>query len=94
MKIAINPQWDNAFINAMGFWNDSTLFHFDYVNQFADPCSDPNKNAPVNGVGFSNTACGTAWGTGVLAVTQTWSLSNGTRIQSGVSFNSNYSWNV
>jgi len=40
MNIAIGPQWDSAFINAMGFWNQATVFHFNYVSQSADPCSN------------------------------------------------------
>jgi hypothetical protein len=93
MNLAIGPQWDGAFINAMGFWNQATVFHFNYVSQSADPCSNPNNAPPINGVGFSTTACGTAWGSGVLATTTTWS-SNGKTVQSGISFNSNFNWNV
>lgn len=41
--------WNNAFITAMLEWNDETLFNFNLVNQYRDPCLGDG----LNGVDFT-----------------------------------------
>ncbi|HTJ65658.1 MAG TPA: matrixin family metalloprotease [Alphaproteobacteria bacterium] len=57
--------FSNAFKAAMGDWNRKTPFKFTPLNRTALPC---NMNG-VNGVGFSQTACGEGFGSATLAVT-------------------------
>ena len=86
--------YSNAFVNAEWRWNTNTGFTLlvDY-NSSADPCSNPNVKAPINGVKWGTTFCGDPWGSRVLATTSTWAQ-GATTVQSGIVFNSNYSWGV
>lgn len=78
----------------MAEWNAVTSFEYRiFRNSFREPCNNPNIFTPANGVKFSNTVCGDAWGAAVLAITLSWEK-NGVRTQSGIIFNSNESWNV
>ena len=88
--------WNDAFEGAMAGWNAVTPFNFLIVrDSFADPCSNPNFFPAVNGVAFSSTICGDAWGATTLAITVPWSTNGGaTTRQTGVIFNNNESWNV
>lgn len=88
-----NGLWNTTFEDAMAQWSRDTVFVYSVKHQSGDPCSSPNTNPYVNGVAFSSEICGDAWGTGVVAVTATWSLS-GVRKQAGIAFNSNRSWAV
>jgi len=86
--------WNDAFEIAMARW--STLTEFKFViqrNSFADPCADPNVPPLKNGVKFSDTSCGTAFGSTTLAYTQYW-YRGGELLQAGVIFNEAERWNV
>ena len=86
--------WNSAFDEAIGLWNDRTVFQFHRVREYADPCSDPGESdSRKNGVAFSETICGEDWGEATLGVAKSWSF-NGRLVQSGVMFNRNESWNV
>lgn len=85
--------WNTTFESALTQWSSDTVFAYSVNHSYGDPCSDPNTSPYVNGVAFSSTFCGTAWGSGVVAVTGSWSQ-NGVTTQAGISFNSNYTWNV
>jgi Ca2+-binding RTX toxin-like protein len=87
-----DTKWNSAFQNAMSQWNSASRFKFFSIGQHADPCSDPNESPPVNGVDFVDTACGDEWGSDVLAITISWG--NSVRLQSGIAFNANETWNV
>ena len=93
MYIAVGSPWDGAFINAMSLWNSATVFQFAHVAQFWDPCANPNTPPIRNGVKFSNTLCGDDFGSSTLAVTSTWTQGS-TAVQSGIVFNSKWSWAV
>ena len=86
--------WNTGFETAMSRWNAATpYFQFSIVNQFWDPCSNPNGGTVRNGAKFDTMDCGVAFGASTLAVTHTWS-SGGTIVQSGVVFNSTKTWDV
>ena len=93
MYIAIGAPWDGAFVTALNLWNSATVFHFASVSEFWDPCANPNTPPIRNGVKFSNTLCGDDFGSSTLAVTGTWTQGS-TAIQSGIVFNSKWSWAV
>ena len=90
-----NGAWNSAFQDAMNQWTQRTVFSFGGVRGFWDPCSNPNTSSPKNGVQFSSSDCGDAWGATTLAVTHRWSINQGTTfLQAGIVFNSNRSWNI
>jgi hypothetical protein len=72
MYVAIGAPWDNAFINAMALWNQSTPFRFTYFSEYSDPCSSNS----TNGLSFSDSICGDAWNSSTLAVTLVYSRGN------------------
>jgi hypothetical protein len=79
----------------MADWNAVTPFTFLIVrNGFASPCNNPNIFPAKNGVEFSSTVCGDAWGATTLAIMQLWTMRGDTFLQAGVIFNLNESWNV
>ena len=89
-----NGLWDTSFEAAMAQWTSVTVFDYTiFKGQYADPCNDPNRNSPVNGVAFTDTSCGLSWGANVLATTYLYS-SRGHFIQTGITFNSKFSWDV
>ncbi|MEX2470088.1 MAG: matrixin family metalloprotease, partial [Pseudohongiellaceae bacterium] len=57
--------WNMAFISAADEWSATTDFRFDIVEEFLDPCLEDGRNS----VDFTEDRCGTAYGSGVLAVT-------------------------
>lgn len=57
--------WNTAFIDAMDDWTNATLFDFNVVNEFKDPCEDDG----FNGVNFTPDLCGDEFGEQTLAVT-------------------------
>jgi len=87
--------WNTTFEDAMAQWSGDTVFNYLIVRyEFRDPCDSPGSSPPArNGVDMAITECGDAWGSGVLAVTSSWSQ-NGVRIQAGVIFNATISWSV
>ena len=56
--------WDIAFIAAIEDWNSETVFTFNVIEERRDPCA-PDR---VNGVDFTDDVCGSAYGSGTLAV--------------------------
>ncbi|MFN8007581.1 MAG: matrixin family metalloprotease [Terriglobia bacterium] len=86
--------WDTAFTDAMAKWTNHTIFKYSVADTTAwDPCSDPNTG-PKNGTKFSDTVCGDAWGSTTLGVNRKWSNAQKLIIQSGVLFNTKYTWGV
>ena len=83
--------WNRAFEEAMYDWGVDTIFEYKIVRGvYEDPC-DPTEGR--NGVGFSSTNCGDAWGGTTLAYAHYWFIGS-TLSQSDIVFNSNKSWNV
>ena len=90
-----NGAWNSGFQEAMSRWTQRTVFSFRSVPSYADPCSEPNAGSSRNGVKFSNTECGEAWGASVLAVTHRWTINQDrTIVQASIVFNGNRTWNV
>ena len=88
-----SPDFDAAFIEAANLWNDNSSFRFNIDTSSAvDPCTQ-GFFSQLNGVRFSNTACGAAFQSGTLAVAQTIS-SGGLAFRSGVIFNTAFTWSV
>ena len=87
-----NGLWNDAFEEAMDSWSDVTGFELVINrNSFSDPCSFTD---PRNGVGFTPTACGFAWGGTTLGITFFISNGLGDLTETDIIFNSNESWNV
>jgi predicted Zn-dependent protease len=83
--------WDRAFEGAMYEWSASTVFQFYIVRgTYSDPCDSSDDR---NGVRFSSTDCGDAWGSATLAITQSWYIGT-TIVETDIVFNSNESWDV
>jgi hypothetical protein len=93
MHIHLGDPWDSAFITAISRWNNSTVFKFSYINQFADPCANPNDYPRRNGVSFAAAACGDQFDSTTLAITRTWN-SGTTTLQSGIVFNNRWAWGI
>jgi hypothetical protein len=90
-----NDEWNTAFESAMNEWSADTVFQYSIVlGQAVDPCNNPTVNQHKNGAKFSTTECGMAWGSGILAVTQYYSIGSSTITQAGIIFNSNRTWSV
>ena len=86
-----NGLWNSAFENAMFNWSVDTPFTYHiFRGVYADPC---NTSDGKNGVGFESTACGVAWGSTTLAITNSRFI-GATLIQTDIFFNSTMSWNV
>jgi hypothetical protein len=86
--------WDSPFTNAMGKWSNSTIFKYNVADSTSwDPCSDPSMSSK-NGAKFSETICGDAWGATTLAVTRSWSNSQKIYVQTGILFNTKFTWDV
>ncbi len=88
-----NGLWNDAFEGAMYEWGAATVFQFYIVRgTYSDPCNSSDNR---NGVKFSSTDCGDAWGSTTLAVCHKWYItSTSTITQANIVFNSNESWNV
>jgi hypothetical protein len=88
-----DPYWNNAFVQAMQYWNLLSNFAFTNVNGYADPCEEPLFGGADTGWEFRYDNCGAAFGRGTLAVNFMWS--SGNRIlQAGTVFNANQVWDV
>lgn len=57
--------WTDSFIDAMDDWNNATLFNFNLIPEFKDPCEDDGFNS----VDFTSDLCGQEFGENTLAVT-------------------------
>ena len=86
-----NGLWDDAFEDAMAEWSAATVFQYRIVRGvYADPCNNQDRK---NGVGFTTTYCGYAWGSATLATT-TSSYLGSRLLETDITFNSNIEWNV
>ena len=84
--------WDESFEEALDSWSDSTGFEYGIVrDSFSDPCSFTD---PRNGVAFTPTACGFAWGGTTLGITFFISDGLGNLTETDIIFNNNENWNV
>ena len=89
-----NGLWNTSFETAMQSWGVDTIFQYNIVRgTYKDPCGPLDPFNGRNGVGFSSTNCGDAWGNTTLAVTQSHTTWN-SFFQSDIVFNSNHSWSV
>jgi predicted Zn-dependent protease len=79
-----------AYRQAMIDWNQASAFKYIGLDSSANPCA----TSGANGGGFSTTACGQAFGSGVLAVTFYNYTSNNRMTHAGTVFNSNVSFSV
>ena len=84
--------WNDAFDGALYEWGVDTVFQFYIVRgTYSDPCNSSDNR---NGVNFSSTYCGEAWGSTTLAMTSWfYNISTSTMTQADIVFNSNESWN-
>ena len=84
--------FSNAFQEAVEAWNSSSTFIFDTDTGVApiDPCLN---NQGVNSVAFTSDVCGTAFGSGTLAVTLTTSFGDATS-RSIILFDESEPWDV
>jgi predicted Zn-dependent protease len=80
----------NAFVQAMAFWNRVSTFKWVAVNLSGNPCN----TAGVNDAAFSTTACGQAFGSGVLAITFYDFTSNNRMTRAATVFNSHVAFSV
>ncbi|MCH7696704.1 MAG: matrixin family metalloprotease, partial [Proteobacteria bacterium] len=91
---------NTAFETAMAKWSSATAFTYFIEQDSVDPCQTPlpldGGVTPANGVKFSSTNCGDAFGSTTIAIALTWpTLGNSSIIlQSGIIFNINKTWNV
>ncbi len=94
--IDLEEPWRSSFIEAAELWNDATPFTFSVVTESSkNPCDDPNTTPARNGVAFSSSVCGAAFGPVTLAVTSTWSTDFGrTPLQSGIWYNTAFDFSV
>ena len=57
--------WNDAFKSALNEWTQKTVFNFEFVEEYRDPCILDQ----LNGVAFTSDICGVAYGKNTLAVT-------------------------
>ena len=57
--------WNDAFKSALNEWTQKTVFDFEFVEEYRDPCILDQ----LNGVAFTSDICGVAYGKNTLAVT-------------------------
>lgn len=91
--------WDAAFAAAADRWNMDSgglLALTANTASFEDPCdpADPPNGDGVHGVGFSGDVCGTAFGSGILAVALRTFRSGGLIIEANIVFNESVNWDV
>ena len=81
--------WNEAFIQALGSWNELSNFEYYYYNERSNSC-DLNFR---NGWGFSHIACGTSLD-GAAAITISWVDSDKHIADTDIIFNAKLYWNV
>ena len=57
--------WHDSFIAAIADWDDDTVFDFNVIEQYIDPCLEDGRNS----VDFTEEVCGSEYGANTLAVT-------------------------
>lgn len=82
--------YSTAFRQAMAYWDQVSAFTYVGIKASGNPC---NTSGP-NGAAFSTTACGQAFGSGVLAITFYDFTSNNRMIHAGTMFNSNVNFSI
>lgn len=84
--------WNAAFETAMVRWNNSTKFTYLTNRRSEGPC---DRGDGQNGVGFSSTVCGDAFGETSLAVAAPITKTNGSIFtEVNITFNDKYNWQV
>jgi hypothetical protein len=79
-----------AYRQAMREWNPVSAFKYVPINGSGNPCN----TSPPNGGGFSTTACGQAFGSGVLAITF-YNFDQSNRMtHAGTAFNSHVAFSI
>jgi hypothetical protein len=96
--------WSTSLQQALAQWTDKTLFRFSVDTLYDDPCSGRLNGGTGNdraSADFGETICGSAFGSGVLAVTRTSgacyipSCTTGFYIEDAdIVFNSNERWEI
>jgi hypothetical protein len=82
--------FSTALRQALAEWNPLSAFKYVPTNKFSNPC---NSSGP-NGAAMRPTACGRAFGSGVLGITM-YSFTSGNRfIHAGTVFNSRASFGI
>lgn len=82
--------YSNAFRQAMIDWNQVSKFKYNGVKASANPCA----MSGANGGGFDATACGKAFGSGVLAITF-YNFNGSNRMtHAGTAFNSHVNFSI
>jgi hypothetical protein len=85
-----NVAYSNAFRQAMIDWNQVSKFKYDGIKASANPCA----MSGANGGGFDTTACGQAFGSGVLAITF-YNFNGSNRMtHAGTAFNSHVNFSI
>jgi len=82
--------YSNAFAQAMIDWNQVSKFKYVGVKSSANPCA----TSGANGGGFDATACGQAFGSGVLAITFYNFDGSNHMTHAGTAFNSNVNFSI
>ncbi len=85
--------WNDAFVQAMNYWNNHSNFIFHSIDGYADPCANPFISGEKTGWDFRYDECGAAFGRGTLAVNYSWTIGNKI-IQAGIVFNADMLWDV
>lgn len=92
--------WATATQQAAQEWNDETVFNFNIVEQYFDPCISLPGSANGDGrnsMSFSSTICGSSYNSSTLAVTVYSSDSNGLStdlIEADILFKSSVNYDV
>ena len=83
--------YQSALNNAINSWNSKSNFQYEINSAYIDPCATGDDNS----VSFESDICGTAFGSGVLAVAHTSYYSNsGNTLYSDIIFNSAKNWSI
>lgn len=86
--------WNSAFSSAASQWTNNSSFDYVIQRGSGDPCAVPSGSGDINTVMFSDTNCGSSFGSSTLAVAKNWSVGD-ELIQAGIIFNdSGINWDV
>lgn len=82
--------WNTTFKDGMSDWNQATVFNFDAIDQFRDPCSQDQ----FNGTGWKDTLCGDAWGDTLAVTGILFNSVTNIIVETDISFNNTEQWAV
>lgn len=86
--------WNDALSSAASQWTNKSDFDYVILRGSGDPCAVPSGSGDTNSVMFSDTNCGSSFGSSTLAVAKNWSVGDDL-IQAGVIFNDkDINWDV